>query len=1263
MASQRSATREYRVEHSKVKWDPKTMEIRTHSVEKALEPLVQQVTTLVNRYKSLRKAGKSKTAHQLVREIVAAIDKLIQVGQDIADDFPEIADEMLKACRDTKNAGELMGVDSKTFANDPHSNEKRNDMIKSARALLSAVTRLLCIADMADVYRLLASLKLVEEKLAELERVKDPQALVAAFKSLGVDLMSLAKLSGARQADLKDPRRKEEIAAARAMLKDASKMLLTSSKVYVQHPDIQSAHINRNYVLKQMSEALQTIYGAAQATGKSEPSPFEAPGALSGALDNFDANLVMDPAAFLEKRTQIRIEEQLERILAGARRLSDLPTTRVSTREKLLLECANVRNALHELVAVYVNYAQTKRRQKPGDELDQSIQNMTERTQDLRKQMRVAVADHISDTFLDTLVPLMLLVEAAQDGNQKEVEECAIVFTEGAAKLEEVANLACSVSSNAEGVKLVRVVTKNIHALCPQVINAARTLAARPRSRAARENMDVFKTSWENQVHLLVDAVDEITGVDEFLAVSENHIGEDVETCIQALKQRDVETLDRSAGLIRGRTERVISVVLTEMENFEQGPYTEGVQKTVRSLKEDIIPRFADVVESTVETLSQNPRARIDEERVIQTSQLVYDAIRDVRKAVMLKSKRFADGNVMGVDEIYTAEVRKQQELAVAKEEAAYEQLQAAGKVHYDIRASGGDDIGGMGVASIKVNGVEYCHKRLGHNVVVLDPAGQFVASRNFDTTTQEGGVAMGRFLDDLPEDHIVLIATQETTGAGVEHAGPALERLGAKGPFNPGYRSSWAFAGYTGPDPKPWIREESRSAEQGPTLVSNLIYTPAYEQGKIKIVIRAEGSDDPDKQGHCSIKVNGVERSLKLRGHNLVVLDDSGNFVTSGTFDTGDTSRDEGRAMARFLDGLPNERIVLIATQDTKGVGVNEAKDSLARIGATGNVNPGPGGSWVFMGYTGPDGVDWVTQMARPRHKGPCVVSEFITLPAAAKAIVEEQVRPPSGEVDAYEYEAEPGQESDDEEDLDLSERSDRAKMRALPAEEKAKIERLSTELRSEKSRFENMLSQWDESGNEIVVLAKKMCMMMMDMSDFTRGTGPLKTTMDVINAAKRIARSGARMNQLATEVAEKCPHSQSKNDLLAYIQRISLFSHQLTITSRVKADIQTISGVEVVSALESATSLITSAKNLMNAVILTVKASYVASTKYRGSNRSAINWKMKAPGKKPLISSQPTADPRERVTTKSTRQREQTPLQALSEFDTGTPRKRTDF
>ena len=105
----------------------------------------------------------------------------------------------------------------------------------------------------------------------------------------------------------------------------------------------------------------------------------------------------------------------------------------------------------------------------------------------------------------------------------------------------------------------------------------------------------------------------------------------------------------------------------------------------------------------------------------------------------------------------------------------------------------------------------------------------------------------------------------------------------------------------------------------------------------------------------------------------------------------------------------------------------MNEAKDSLARIGATGAVNPGPGGSWVFMGYTGPDQVDWVTQVARPRHKGPCVVSEFITLPAAAKAIEEEQEIPPPVMVEEAEAFENEGNESDDEADVSISERSDR--------------------------------------------------------------------------------------------------------------------------------------------------------------------------------------------------------------------------------------------
>lgn len=44
-----------------LKWDPKNLEIRTMSVEKTLEPLVLQVTTLVNtKGPSKKKKGKWK---------------------------------------------------------------------------------------------------------------------------------------------------------------------------------------------------------------------------------------------------------------------------------------------------------------------------------------------------------------------------------------------------------------------------------------------------------------------------------------------------------------------------------------------------------------------------------------------------------------------------------------------------------------------------------------------------------------------------------------------------------------------------------------------------------------------------------------------------------------------------------------------------------------------------------------------------------------------------------------------------------------------------------------------------------------------------------------------------------------------------------------------------------------------------------------------------------------------------------------------------
>lgn len=67
---------------------------------------------------------------------------------------------------------------------------------------------------------------------------------------------------------------------------------------------------------------------------------------------------------------------------------------------------------------------------------------------------------------------------------------------------------------------MVRIAGYQLDSLCPQVINAARVLALRPRSKVALENMEVFKDAWERQVRLLTEAVDDITTVEDFLSVT-----------------------------------------------------------------------------------------------------------------------------------------------------------------------------------------------------------------------------------------------------------------------------------------------------------------------------------------------------------------------------------------------------------------------------------------------------------------------------------------------------------------------------------------------------------------------------------------------------------------------------------------------------------------------------------------------------------------------------------------------------------------------
>ena len=210
------------------------------------------------------------------------------------------------------------------------------------------------------------------------------------------------------------------------------------------------------------------------------------------------------------------------------------------------------------------------------------------------------------------------------------------VFSEHATKLVEVSELAVSMSDDQAGVRHVRHAAQQLETLVTQVINAAMILTLRHESEAAINNMETFRQSWEEVVMLLTRAVDNIVTVDDFLAVSENHVLEDVKRCCLAMKQADLQTLASVSASLQGRTQRISEVVTAEMESFEAGVYTETVMEAVNTLMTVHVPNFVAQVDLLVENYLHVPQTEVDENEFLDSSRQLYEGVRDIRRAVLI---------------------------------------------------------------------------------------------------------------------------------------------------------------------------------------------------------------------------------------------------------------------------------------------------------------------------------------------------------------------------------------------------------------------------------------------------------------------------------------------------------------------------------------------------------------------------------------------------------------------------------------------------
>ncbi|XP_052426111.1 vinculin-like isoform X3 [Carassius gibelio] len=153
----------------------------------------------------------------------------------------------------------------------------------------------------------------------------------------------------------------------------------------------------------------------------------------------------------------------------------------------------------------------------------------------------------------------------------------------------------------------------------------------------------------------------------------------------------------------------------------------------------------------------------------------------------------------------------------------------------------------------------------------------------------------------------------------------------------------------------------------------------------------------------------------------------------------------------------------------------------------------------------------------------------------------------------------------------------------------------------------------KWSSKGNDIIGAAKRMALLMAEMSRLVRGAGGNKRAL--IQCAKDIAKASDEVTRLAKEVAKQCTDKRIRTNLLQVCERIPTISTQLKILSTVKATMLGRTNISEEESEQATEMLVHNAQNLMQSVKETVREAEAASIKIRMDAGFTLRWVRKTP------------------------------------------------
>ncbi|CAH8587403.1 unnamed protein product [Schistosoma rodhaini] len=603
-------------------------EARTKAVECILEPLFTKVKCFARR-------GHMKGSYRLKSkpqdDILSSVKEVIQLLSNdfsVVQNVPSLSSDFLTAKTDVLDTGQYFCSSVSSFFSDPANESYQSGVCRAINAFLAALSRLLILADIADSLVLNQHFEAVLSGITEFQSVSSQTELNRLWNTFYPHVLQLISLSKKRASDLIDLEDRRKIESASYVLRNNTPLLHTSCKVCLRYPDHPIPRDSRTFVSNSLSDAVELIQSVFNGISKSNGIRLRTSGKLLEALDEFENSLFTNPDQKSTVHIQEHIQSSLKGLLSSIYKLVDSSKLNSKRRSAIDEYCTQLKNITSELISEYSKKTVDTR------ETEKIIQKLLKTINSLKQLLIRCTIDSTSNAFMSKETCLMALNDATKFGCDQRIDAACQLFQKRSVSMISSAYQLCSLSTDEECCSKIQLACQQIEQLVPQLINIAYLLFKYPSSKSVESNYEAFRKVYEESVNLLYSCVNELIGMHDFLAVSDDLMLLEYQKSIRALSDKDELSVQQTSTSMQQRSAYICEVILNKMiARTENNEYVDQVMEKVTLIRDQYTPDFVNIARNTLSRLAAGQS--IDEKAYRYSGHALCNGVHDLRLTVL----------------------------------------------------------------------------------------------------------------------------------------------------------------------------------------------------------------------------------------------------------------------------------------------------------------------------------------------------------------------------------------------------------------------------------------------------------------------------------------------------------------------------------------------------------------------------------------------------------------------------------------------------